>query len=65
MNLKISESSFNRKRQIDGLKKDRSLLDDHRNDVIEEVARKIETLESAFGKDTIASFTIFIRSLKE
>jgi len=34
-----------------------------RNNVIEEVAREIEHMES-FGKDTISSFAIYIRSLK-
>lgn len=34
-----------------------------RNEVIEEVAREIEHMES-FGKDTISSFAIYIRSLK-
>lgn len=34
-----------------------------RNDVIEEVAVAIERMES-FGKDTISSFAIYIRSLK-
>jgi len=34
-----------------------------RNNVIDEVAREIEHMES-FGKDTISSFAIYIRSLK-
>ena len=34
-----------------------------RNDAIEEVARKIEKM-TAFGNDTIASFTVYIRGLK-
>ena len=36
----------------------------YRNDVIEEVARKIETMQG-FGQGTIASFAIFIRGMKE
>ena len=39
-------------------------LNPYRDMVIEEIAQKIETLQG-FGQDTIASFTIFIRSLKE
>ena len=35
-----------------------------RNNVIEEVAVAIERMES-FGKDTISSFAIYIRSMKE
>jgi hypothetical protein len=34
-----------------------------RNDAIEEVAREIEKM-TAFGNDTIASFTVYIRGLK-
>ena len=34
-----------------------------RNDAIEEVAREIEKM-TAFGDDTIASFTVYIRGLK-
>jgi hypothetical protein len=40
-------------------------LNPYRNQVIEEVAKAVEKMESAFGKDTIASFAIFIRSMKE
>ena len=39
-------------------------LNPYRNQVIEEVAKKIETMQG-FGQDTIASFAIFIRSMKE
>ena len=39
-------------------------LNPYRNQVIEEVARKIETMQG-FGQDTINSFAIFIRSMKE
>lgn len=35
-----------------------------RNEVIEEVAKEIEKF-TAFGQDTIDSFTIFIRSMKK
>lgn len=43
---------------------DKRPLNPYRNQVIEEVARKIETMQG-FGQDTIASFAIFIRSMKE
>ena len=39
-------------------------LNPYRNQVIEEVAKKIETMQG-FGQDTISSFAIFIRSMKE
>ena len=35
-----------------------------RNEVIEEVAQHIEKCTLAFGKDTIQSFTVYIRGLK-
>jgi archaellum component FlaC len=35
-----------------------------RNEVIEEVAEHIEKCSLAFGKDTIQSFTAYIRGLK-
>ena len=35
-----------------------------RNEVIEEVAQHIEKCTLAFGKDTIQSFTVYIRKLK-
>ena len=34
-----------------------------RNETLEEVAREIEKM-TAFGNDTIASFTVYIRGLK-
>ena len=36
-----------------------------RNDVIEEVATELERFTFAFGADTVASFTVFIRGLKD
>lgn len=39
-------------------------LNPYRNHIIEEVAQAIERMES-FGKDTISSFAIYIRSMKE
>lgn len=39
-------------------------INPYRNIVIEEVAVAIERMES-FGKDTISSFAIYIRSMKE
>jgi len=35
-----------------------------RNEVIEEVAKHIEKCTLAFGKDTIQSFTVYIRNMK-
>ena len=35
-----------------------------RNEVVEEVAQEIEKLKG-FGEDTIASFTVYIRSMKK
>ena len=35
-----------------------------RNEVIEEVAQHIEKCTLSFGKDTIQSFTVYIRGLK-
>ena len=56
--------SLNRKRQIEELKTiDIESLNPNRNIVIEEVAQAIERMES-FGKDTISSFAIYIRSMK-
>lgn len=34
-----------------------------RNEVLEEVAKEIEKM-TAFGNDTIASFTVYIRNMK-
>ena len=57
--------SLNRKRQIEELKTiDIESLNPYRNIVIEEVAQAIERMES-FGKDTISSFAIYIRSMKK
>ena len=38
--------------------------EDIRNNVLEEVAQEIEELKG-FGEDTIASFTVYIRSMKK
>ena len=35
-----------------------------RNEVLEEVAKEIEKI-TAFGQDTIDSFTVYIRSMKK
>jgi len=35
-----------------------------RNQVLEEVAQELEKMRTAFGADTIASFTVHIRSMK-
>ena len=36
-----------------------------RNEVIEEVAQHIENCTLAFGKDTILSFTAYVRGMKK
>lgn len=60
-----SAQSLWRKRQVQEIKTiDIESLNPYRNIVIEEVAVAIERMES-FGKDTISSFAIFIRSMKE
>lgn len=57
--------SLNRKRQIEELKTiDIESLNPYKNIVIEEVAQSIERMES-FDKDTISSFAIYIRSMKQ
>lgn len=40
------------------------ILDKHRNQVIEEVAREIEKM-TAFGTDTIDSLAVYIRGMKK
>ena len=40
------------------------ILDKHRNQVIEEVAKEIEKM-TAFGTDTIDSLAIYIRGMKK
>lgn len=36
-----------------------------RNDVLEEVAAEMERFTFAFGVDTVASFTAFVRGMKQ
>jgi hypothetical protein len=36
-----------------------------RNEVIEEVAQYIEKCTLSFGKDTIQSFTVYVRNMKK
>jgi len=36
-----------------------------RNEVIEEIAKELEKFTFAFGVDTVSSFTVFIRGLKD
>lgn len=36
----------------------------YRNDVLEEVARAIETFSVPFGRDTVSSFAILVRNMK-
>lgn len=36
-----------------------------RNEVLEEVAQEIEKFTFAFGVDTVQSFAVFVRSMKE
>lgn len=42
-----------------------SLNPPSRNDVLEEVAKEMERFTFAFGVDTVASFTAFVRGMKE
>lgn len=37
----------------------------HRNDTLEEVAREIEQFAGPFGRDTVQSFTAFVRGMKK
>jgi hypothetical protein len=56
------EASGWRKRQV-AMDKEYNYERDMRNRTIEEVAREIEKMK-VFGKDTIDSFTVYIRGLK-
>jgi hypothetical protein len=51
-------SSGWRKRQVN------EVYEKIRNDTIEEVAKEIEKM-TVFGRDTIGSFTVYIRSMKK
>jgi len=42
-----------------------SLNPPSRNEVLEEVAKEMERFTFAFGVDTVASFTAFVRGMKE
>lgn len=39
-------------------------LDAYRNDVIDEIAEAVEQFKFAFGADTVTSFVVFIKGLK-
>jgi hypothetical protein len=52
-----------RKRQIEEAKTQQQVYDELRNAVIEEIAKEIEKLKG-FGNDTINSFAIYIREMK-
>lgn len=52
-----------RKRQMVEAQVDNEITRKIRNDTIEEVAKEIEKM-TAFGGDTIASFTVYIRNMK-
>jgi len=56
--------SFNRKRQIQEYKTQQEVYDELRNDILEQVAVEIEKMQG-FGKDTLSSFGIFIRGMKQ
>lgn len=45
-------------------KTQQEVYDELRNDIIEEVAVEIEKMQG-FGKDTLSSFGIFIRGMKQ
>jgi len=55
-----------RKRQIADINAefDKEYAIHKRNEVLEEVAKEIEKM-TVFGRDTIDSFTVFIRSMKK
>ena len=55
--------SLNRKRQIQELGLIKS-TNPYRDQVIEEVAQAIEKFRTPFGEDTVNSFAIYIRSMK-
>ena len=55
--------SLNRKRQIEEYKTQQQVYDELRNDILEQVAVEIEKMQG-FGKDTLSSFSIFIRGMK-
>lgn len=42
-----------------------SELDTYRNEVIEEVAVALEKFKVPFGNDTVASFVMYVRSMKK
>jgi len=52
-----------RKRQMVTAQLNNEVYDKIRNDTLEEVAQEIEKM-TVFGKDTIGSFTVVIRSMK-
>ena len=56
--------SLNRKRQVEEYKTQQQVYDELRNDILEQVAVEIEKMQG-FGKDTLDSFGIFIRGMKE
>jgi endonuclease III-like uncharacterized protein len=56
--------SLNRKRQIEELKLiDMKSLNPYRDQVIDEIADAVLKMDG-FGKDTLDSFVVYIRSLK-
>ena len=55
--------SLNRKRQVEEYKTQQQVYDELRNDILEQVAVEIEKMQG-FGKDTLSSFSIFIRGMK-
>ena len=56
--------SLNRKRQVEEYKTQQQVYDELRNDILEQVAVEIEKMQG-FGKDTLDSFGIFIRGMKQ
>lgn len=54
----LERQSLWRKRAVQGVS-----TNPHRDQVIEEVAQRIEKMEG-FGQDTLHSFAIYIRALK-
>lgn len=58
----IEQAQGWRKRQIVKAVDDDTMC--YRGEVIEEIARAVEKFEGAFGRDTVASFAIYIRGMK-
>ena len=52
------------RRQMEPAKTQQEVYDELRNDILEQVAQDIEKFKG-FGQDTISSFAIYIRGMKQ